>query len=236
MGANVFIITTPWHVVMMKKYYTSLMGVSAREKTRVHLLEKAKLSGRYFQLRPFTSTVPLVEKLSLAGSLARAEGRLTIEYVLQGPMAGIHRAEMSSASSRCDALWRHTCFEFFFARKDESSYWEVNVNLSGCWNVYRFDDYRTGMREEQTVVQPLCRIVTENNLLSLICTMDLIGIVDDSSELEVGISSVIEASDGSISYWALEHYGQNPDFHDRRSFGVLLPGLKEAPRCKDPIQ
>jgi hypothetical protein len=32
----------------------------------------------------------------------------------------------------------------------------------------------------------------------------------------------MEAIDGSISYWALDHHGTEPDFHNRRSFQVFL--------------
>jgi hypothetical protein len=36
---------------------------------------------------------------------------------------------------------------------------------------------------------------------------------------------VIEAADGSLSYWALAHAGEKPDFHDPATFSmrVALP-------------
>jgi hypothetical protein len=40
--------------------------------------------------------------------------------------------------------------------------------------------------------------------------------------LEVGISAVVEATDGSLSHWALVHPAARPDFHDRRGFVLRL--------------
>jgi hypothetical protein len=39
--------------------------------------------------------------------------------------------------------------------------------------------------------------------------------------LRVGLSAVIEASDG-FSYWALRHRADKPDFHDADGFALLL--------------
>ncbi len=191
------------------------------------MIEDAKRVGKHFQLRPFTSE-SLVGELALSGCIARTAGTLLIEYRLQGSLGQILWPSVPLVTGRCDELWRHSCFEVFFATKGDPAYWEANLCLSGCWNVYRFDGYRTGMQEEGGVVQPHCYVVASPDLLLLTCTMDLNGIVDDSAELEVGLSSVIEGTDGSISYWAIEHLGAVPDFHNRRSFLVLLPGLKDS--------
>jgi hypothetical protein len=174
-----------------------------------------------FQLRPFTSG-PLEEKLSLSGLIAGTAGTLSIEYKVQGSLECINWPSISPVAHRRHELWRHTCFELFFGIPGEAAYWEVNLCPSGCWNLYRFDGYRTGMREESAADPPLCRVVFGTDLLSLTCTLDFNGIIDGSSQLEVGVSSVIEAIDGSISYWAFKHHGTVPDFHDRRGFQVLL--------------
>ncbi len=63
------------------------------------------------------------------------------------------------------------------------------------------------------------------DFLSLKCTVYLNGIVADSSDLEVGVSCVIESTDGTTSYWAIIHQGTEPDFHNRSSFLVVMPGL-----------
>ncbi|GAB6192097.1 DOMON-like domain-containing protein [Desulfocastanea catecholica] len=177
-----------------------------------------------FQLRPFSLGV-LEANLSLGGSLTRTSAGLVIEYRLQG---SLHDLNLSSRSSIAQAgrrheLWRHSCFEVFFATPGKAAYWEVNLCPSGCWNVYHFAGYRSGMREETTIAPPLCQVVTDADLLSMTCTLNLSGLVDEACQLDIGVAAVIEAADGTISYWALDHLGEQPDFHDRRSFLLSLP-------------
>ena len=137
-----------------------------------------------------------------------------------------------AVAGRCHELWRQTCFELFFGMKSDSAYWEVNHaphgGESNCWNAYHFTGYRSQMQEEESVNTPVCHVVQDAGLFSYSCTLDYTGLINDSSDLEVGVSSVIEATDGSISYWAIEHHGTEPDFHNRRSFSMLLPGVKNA--------
>jgi hypothetical protein len=161
-----------------------------------------------------------VERLSLSGFIAITADTLLIEYKIQGALERINRPSISPVAGRCHELWRHTCFELFLGMQGETAYWEVNLSPSGCWNIYHFDDYRTGMREEGTIGPPRCRIISDIDLLSLTCSLNFNGIIDTSSHLEIGICSVIEATDGSVGYWAIEHHGVQPDFHDRRGFQI----------------
>lgn len=175
----------------------------------------------HFHLRPFTSR-SLVERLSLSGCISLTAKSLLIEYKLQGPLECINRPSILPVAERRNGLWRHTCFELFFGIQGETAYWEVNLSPSGCWNIYHFDNYRTGMREDSTIGPPLCRIISDTDSLSLSCSLEWNSIIDNAFPLEIGISSVVEAIDGSISYWAIEHHGTEPDFHDRRSFQIQM--------------
>ena len=184
--------------------------------------EKMKTS---FRLRPFTPG-PLLEKLTITGSITRVPGTLLIEYDVRGPIENISRpGEVLPQPKRCDELWRHTCFELFFGIKDDPGYWEVNFCPSGRWNVYRFDGYRKGMREENSMARPLCHVTEDSEVLSLQCSLPINGIVDDSSTLEAVVSAVIETIDTTTHHWAIEHMGPEPNFHNRDSFLLILPGL-----------
>lgn len=183
-------------------------------------------AGTRFQLRPFAAGVT-TEHLHLYGCLARRSGAIQIEYQMKGALDRICWQSISQAKERCHELWRHTCFELFFGIKGDSTYWEVNLSPSGCWNVYYFTDYRTGMREERAVGQPVCHVVRDGDFLSLICILDFNGLIDDCFDLEVGISSVLQTVAGTTSYWALDHHGREPDFHNRKGFSVVLPGAEE---------
>ncbi len=190
-----------------------------------YLKAKNKKTGSTFLLRPFTAC-SMAENLSITGSLARQPGSVLIEYLVEGALDRISWSRTSSNTGRCHELWRQTCFEVFFSSKDEEAYWEVNLCRNGCWNVYHFTNYRTGMREERAIGQPLLRFVTDGDFLSLTCVLELHGLIDDSSDLEIGVSSVIQATDGSTSYWAIDHQGSVPDFHKRSSFCLGLPAME----------
>jgi hypothetical protein len=186
-------------------------------------------SGAYFQLRAF-SPGPLEENLSFGGSLIRISGGLVVQFRLQGALEDINLSSMSSMSTvdhagRRDELWRHTCFELFFAIPDRIAYWELNLCPSGGWNIYYFSGYRTGMRKERMVAPPLCRVVKDADVLSMTCTINFGAIIDDACALAIGVAGVIEAADGRIGYWALDHPGREPDFHNRRGFLLALPGV-----------
>lgn len=185
-----------------------------------------------FQLRPF-SIGRVTEDLSLSGHVSRRSGAVEVEYRLAGRVETLCWPGNGQAAGRCHELWRQTCFELFFGIKGDPAYWEVNwgpCQVGGreqtCWNVYYFAGYRSHMCEEQAVGAPVCHVVRDAGCLIYSCTLFYTGLVDDWSDLEIGVSGVIKAADGSTSYWAIDHYGTKPDFHNRTSFSMLLPGVK----------
>jgi hypothetical protein len=168
------------------------------------------------------------ENLSISGSVARLSGALCAAYQVQGALDCVDWRGPSPVAGRCDALWRQTCFELFFGVQGDSAYWEVNLGPNGCWNMYRFTDYRVGMREEVVVDQPVVDVVEDGDLFSLRCIIDCKAILVDSVDLELAVSCVIQDTRGSISYWAIHHHGPAPDFHNRKSFSMVLPGINEC--------
>ena len=191
----------------------------------VHRINNEERLGTHFQLRPY-ETGPSMGSLFLCGYLVRRSGELNIEYRLEGGLDCIRWPGTSRAQSRCHELWRQTCFELFFGVKGDPSYREVNLSPSGCWNVYHFTDYRTGMREDTSLGHPVFRVICDNAFWSLVCTINLKGFIDDHFDLEVGVCSVLQTTDGNLSYWAIDHPETVPDFHNRTGFCVQLPGVE----------
>jgi hypothetical protein len=170
----------------------------------------------------------MTEALSISGYVVRQSGAMKIKFQVEGALDLFLWRRTCEVVGRCHELWRHTCFEVFFGIKGDPAYWEVNLSPNNCWNVYHFTNYRSQMQEEGSIRKPICHVVQDAGLLSFSCTLDYTGLIDDSSDLEVGVSSVIKATDGSTSYWAIEHHGTEPDFHNRTGFSMLLPGVKNA--------
>jgi hypothetical protein len=141
------------------------------------------------------------------------EAGLTLRYRLAGDLAKIS-LPAAPRSGACDGLWRHTCFEAFIAGH-APAYREFNFSPSGQWAAYAFSGYRE--RTPWTIGQaPAIEVSRTPDLLALtarISSADL-----PAGCLLLGLAAVVESTDGSLSYWALHHAGERPDFHDRTSF------------------
>uniref|UniRef100_UPI004056A284 DOMON-like domain-containing protein n=1 Tax=Candidatus Electronema sp. TaxID=2698783 RepID=UPI004056A284 len=172
---------------------------------------------RHFPLQPFTAD-RLTDGLQLTGSAARSYSGLLISWELRGRLKSILLPEQSAAPLRRDQLWQESCFEFFAAPTVSSQYWEINLSPSGDWNVYAFDEYRAGMREETALAALPFRIVRRTESLRLELVFSLDKIIPPEQPLALGISAVLRHRSGRSSYWALTHCGLKPDFHMRESF------------------
>jgi len=52
--------------------------------------------------------------------------------------------------------------------------------------------------------------------------------VSEEGPWELGLSAVIETKTGDLSYWALAHPSEGPDFHHTDSFVLTLPPVEPA--------
>jgi hypothetical protein len=122
-----------------------------------------------------------------------------------------------------DGLWEHTCFEVFVAVAGKANYHEFNFSPSGQWAAYSFSDYR--VRSEWTVSQrPAISFVQTNEYLLLEAVIAAVDLPKNiaGKPFQLGLTAVIEANDGSRSYWALHHPEAHPDFHHRAGFILSL--------------
>lgn len=146
---------------------------------------------------------------------ARRAGRgLSLEYLLAGPVETVRWPE-AAARARTDELWRTTCFEAFV--RTAGGYVEYNLSPSGAWAAYRFDGYREGMRGLE-IAPPF--IVTRMAPGRFVLTVD-VELPEDATGM-VGLTAVIEGLDGAITYWALAHLSDKPDFHNEGSWSAVL--------------
>jgi hypothetical protein len=120
-------------------------------------------------------------------------------------------------------LWRHTCFEAFIAVEGQPAYHEFNFAPSGEWAVYAFSGYRNGGPLANEMMRPHIAVRTTDGRLELdaLARLDGLSANHPRASLRIGLSAVIEASDG-LSYWALRHPADKPDFHDAAGFSLLL--------------
>lgn len=119
--------------------------------------------------------------------------------------------------ARADKLWERTCFEAFIRPCDGDEYLEFNFAPSRLWAMYRFDRYRENMRAVTDIAVPRIGSAVRADFYELHPMIyPRIGLAD------CGLSAVIEAKDGTKSYWALAHPPGKPDFHNRDCFTARL--------------
>jgi hypothetical protein len=164
----------------------------------------------------------LLSPLKIAGEISRGSSRLAIQFTLLGNLATVDIPMPSDMPARKNALWEETCFELFLAAHGSSRYREINLSPAGHWNVFRFDDYRNGMREDMAFGSLLFSVCHRPGSLSLFLEIELDRIIRSCQLVDVGISSVIRYKSGKTGYWALCHLDQQADFHRRDSFVIEL--------------
>lgn len=145
---------------------------------------------------------------------------LQLSYRVQGDIHAL-RVPAALAAARRDGLWQHTCAELFVAVPDQSAYLEFNFAPSTEWAAYEFLAYRQqGMRVAEFDTPT---IVCQQRAQELLLQVDIkVPTLAQSERWQLGLSMVIEDVRGQLSYWALSHAGERPDFHRRDSFVLDL--------------
>ena len=174
-----------------------------------------KMQG--FSLTPFPSACPLAA-MKITGTIGRRDGVLSLEYELLGLTETIAVPVPAVVPVRRDGLWKETCFELFLGPEKSDRYWEFNFSPAGHWNIYGFEGYRQGMREEQAFASLPFFVQIHPDALNLSVELDLEKIIPRDRALKVGISAVVRSAGGECTYWALTYPGPQPDFHRRAGF------------------
>ena len=120
---------------------------------------------------------------------------------------------------RTDNLWRTTCFELFAKIKDSEHYFEFNFSPSSQWAMYEFDGYRSAMRDAPGRDPEIWISRPEPHFFLAVEALQPL----PRKALQLGLSAVIEETDGTKSYWALAHPPGEPDFHHPDCFTLELP-------------
>ena len=125
--------------------------------------------------------------------------------------------------ARVDELWRHTCFEIFVGRAASTEYLEYNFSPSGDWAAYHFSGYRADMLPHEMGVPPDFATRAEADTLELSGNVDIRWLtMARGGAPRLGVTAVIEDRTGVLSYWALKHPREKPDFHHADGFVLDL--------------
>ena len=107
-------------------------------------------------------------------------------------------------------------------------YYEFNFSPSGEWTAYVFERYREGRLLTDDALDPHVRSSGTAGMLEVRATIALARLSRAHAEarLALALSTVIEARDGSRSYWALTHPAEKPDFHHPDAFALTLDAVR----------
>lgn len=179
--------------------------------------------SRRFTLVPHPVCKPGAVRTVVVDVGTLPQGVLALRFVLEGDLRALRVAEPGK-SERVDELWRHTCFEAFVAGAD-GAYSEFNLAPSGAWAAYAFDGYRSGMRPLD--LAPRIETEVRPDRLELRAQLDLSRLTYSTAAgpSRLGASAVFEDCTGGLSYWALRHAAEKPDFHHADGFVVALGAL-----------
>jgi hypothetical protein len=163
--------------------------------------------------------------VTIGGSIARRADTLSVCCEVRGNLSKLSIPAAAEAPRRQDRLWEGTCFELFLGTADSGSYWEFNLSPAGHWNVYRFDRYREGMREEPAITSLPFDVRRDPEALILTAEFSIGKIVPAGKDFAATVAAVIGTIDGGKSHWALVHPASRPDFHRRNGFALTIPSM-----------
>jgi hypothetical protein len=145
---------------------------------------------------------------------------LMLNYLVAGRITDLYLPP-ALEPVRADELWKRTCFEAFLRPSPGEAYFEFNFSPSTHWATYRFDSYRSGMASPQAARTTHIGTRRSGDRFELDVGVNLSGLAGDTP-WSLGVSAVIEETNGRKSYWALTHPPGKADFHHADGFAVEL--------------
>jgi len=137
---------------------------------------------------------------------------LLLRYRLKGDLSRLRIPFPAETPRFTDGLWQHTCFEAFIGESGKPAYREFNFSSSGHWAAYAFSSERTLDTSLPELPPPTITLEQTDDNLILEARLPMPATAM-GSPLPMGLTAVIETQDGSLSYWALHHPAERPDFH-----------------------
>lgn len=166
-------------------------------------------------LHPHPATpCPTIAAIDVTLAFA-ADGALQLRYSLTGQLGEL-AIPAPCLPAFADGLWQHTCLEAFIGAADGPAYREFNFSPSGEWAVYDFGTYRARNTAYQHAAAPDIVLRQSPDALRLEAHVPANLLPPDP--WQIGLTAVIESRAGEISYWALAHPDQKPDFHRHEAF------------------
>lgn len=166
-----------------------------------------------FQSHPSIHLVGAIETLS--------PHALNIGFWIQDPNQSIIWPALATGQPREHFLWETTCYEVFIGVKDQDMYREIHLSPSQAWQAYAFEEYRYPEHMPPVTAHDVELLQLKRTHYGLNAQIDLFQWMTEHklkwSDLYLGLSAVI-CTDKQTHLYAMQHFGQQADFHNKRTW------------------
>jgi hypothetical protein len=166
------------------------------------------------RLLPHPSTP--CDAVEVSAEIERVGDRLVVRYMIVGALDGLR---IPAAPLDRERLWAHTCCELFVAPAQSERYVEWNFSPSGQIARFAFSGYRQRI-PAATESGASSVVARQGRELRIDASVPLPPELGDT--IRVSITAVIEDVAGALSYWALAHPSERPDFHHDGGFVLIV--------------
>jgi hypothetical protein len=178
------------------------------------------LATRRLLAHPLTPC-DVVDEIVVELGVARGD-MLVVRYSIVGDLDRV-RIPNAAAGLDPERLWEHTCCELFIAPALREDYLEWNFSPTGQAAHFAFSAFRQRISFSSTSVA--APVVTVQGRALRIEGRVPLPTHGGESGLHISTTTIIEDASGSLSYWALRHPCEKPEFHHRDGFALALtPG------------
>jgi hypothetical protein len=175
-----------------------------------------------FSLIPFDSSNSPTQQISV--DLNQTDHALYISYKLTGDLSQIDIGNGTPNHQRQMKLWEKTCFELFLKHAEHEDYLEFNFSPLFEWNSFYFPHKGAPLKEFEAVEKIKIDILRSSDVFQLIAEIESQNLprhfqkASSEGKLLAGITTVLKEKNLRMSYWALAHKDQKPNFHHFDSF------------------
>lgn len=173
---------------------------------------------RELELIPFNSK-DKVNKINFCFNLSVRlnlhPNEVTIRYCISGDFNNVNLLNSEINPCKMNRLWENTCFEVFFKNSNNEEYLEFNFSPKLEWNCFKFNGYRNKIDNYNQKITPVLQVEKNSDIYILEVCIDRSSI--GFNDFVIGASAVI-SENGELSYWAVKHTSNVPDFHKFESF------------------
>jgi len=174
-----------------------------------------------FTLTPFQSSN---YSFDIQASLELVGSNIEIEFIVKGKINEINFPKRAEFCKRVIGLWESSCFECFILNNETNSYYEFNFSPEGHWDCFYFPKPKAALSQSPNFKEIESVTTLKDQSFTLKASIDLYNLHPGfwvKESMSFGLTSIIEINK-SLSYWAISHYDEKPNFHNFESFEKVV--------------